>query len=183
MRNIIIGVIITLVVIIAGSLAFAFLGFMPTNADAVPPSIERNIAMHSMDASMDRHASHGSNPVLATDDNLIEGMKIYTMNCAMCHGSFNYKPSPLAKSFYPPVPQLIMEPLDDPEWHVHYAISTGVRYTGMPAWRNALTDDQIWKVTALLTHLDKLSPAVQQYWKDSYGVEPHGGMEGMKMQQ
>lgn len=182
MRNFIIGVIVTLVVIAAGGLAFAFLGLMPTSADATPPSIERNIAMHSMDASMDRHASHANNPVLATDDNLIEGMKVYTMNCAMCHGGFNYKPSPLAKSFYPPVPQLVIDPLDDPEWHVHYAISTGVRYTGMPAWGKTLTDDQIWKVTALLTRLNKLPPTVQQYWKDSFGVDPRSGMQGMKMQ-
>lgn len=180
MRNFITGVIVTLVVLVVGALAFAFLGFMPTNADATPPSMERSIAMRSMDASMDRHASHGNNPVPATDDNLIEGMKIYTMNCAMCHGGFNYKPSPLANAFYPPVPQLVMDPLDDPEWHVHYAIATGVRYTGMPAWRKTLTDDQIWKVTALLTRLDKLPPAVQQYWKDSFGVEPRS-MEGMKM--
>jgi len=182
MRNFILGVIVTLVVIVAAGLAFAFLGFVPTNADATPPSIERTIAMHSMDAAMERQASHVNNPVPATDDNLIEGMKIYTMNCATCHGSFNYKPSPLAKSFYPPVPQLVMDPSDDPEWHVHYAIATGVRYTAMPAWRNTLTDEQIWKVTALLTRLNKLPPAVQQYWKDSYGVDPHSGMEGMKMQ-
>jgi mono/diheme cytochrome c family protein len=182
MRNFIIGVIMTIVVLIAAGLAFTFLGFMPTNADATPPGIEKTIAMHSMDASMDRHASHGNNPVPATDDNLIEGMKVYTMNCAMCHGGFNYKPSPLAKSFYPPVPQLVIDPVDDPEWHVHYAISTGVRYTGMPAWGKTLTDDQIWKVTALLTRLNKLPPAVQQYWKDSFGTEPHSGMEGMKMQ-
>jgi thiosulfate dehydrogenase len=182
MRNFIIGVVVTVVVIIAAGLAFAFLGLMPTNADATPPSIERNIAMHSMDASMDRHAPHISNPVAPTDDNLIEGMKVYTMNCAGCHGSFNYKPSPLAKSFYPPVPQLVIDPLDDPEWHVHYAIATGVRYTGMPAWGKTLTDDQIWKVTAFLTRLDKLPPAVQQYWKDSFGVAPHSGSEGMKME-
>jgi mono/diheme cytochrome c family protein len=181
MRNFVIGVIVTLVVIVAGGLAFAFLGMMPTNANAVPSTIERNIAMHSMDASMERHAPHGNNPVLATDDNLIEGMKIYTMNCAMCHGGFNNKPSPLAKSFYPPVPQLVIDPVDDPEWHVHYAIATGVRYTGMPAWGKTLTDDQIWKVTALLTRLNKLPPAVQQYWKDSFGAELPTGAEGMKM--
>jgi mono/diheme cytochrome c family protein len=172
-RNFILGVIVTVVVIVVGGFAFAMLGLLPTNADATPPSFERNIAMHALDASMDHHAPRVNNPVPATDDNLIQGMKIYTMNCALCHGSLDYKSSPLANSFYPPVPQLIANPLDDPEWHIYYAVRTGVRYTGMPAWSKALTDDQIWKVTGFLAHLGKLSPAVQDYWKKSYGVEPH----------
>jgi mono/diheme cytochrome c family protein len=182
MRNFILGVVLTLIVLIAGGLAVAFLGFLPTTADATPPAIEHHIAMRAMDASMDRDAPRVNDPVPATDDNLIEGMKIYTMNCALCHGSFDYKPSPLAHSFYPPVPQLVIHPLDDPEWHVHYAISTGVRYTGMPAWEKTLSDDQIWKLTSLLTRLDKLPPAVQQYWKTSFGVGPRTSADSTKMQ-
>jgi hypothetical protein len=30
----------------------------------------------------------------------------------------------------------------------------------------------MWKVTAFLSRLDKLSPAVQDYWKKSFGVAP-----------
>jgi mono/diheme cytochrome c family protein len=175
MRNFVLGIIITLVVLAAGALAFAMLGFMPTNADAKPPHLEESIAMHALDASMDHHAPRVSNPVPATDENLIAGMKIYTMNCAFCHGDLDYKPSQFAHSFYPPPPQLILDPLDDPEWHVYYAVRTGVRYTGMPAWNKALSEQDIWKVTGFLTRLEKLPPAVQEYWKKSYGVSPHTG--------
>ena len=74
-------------------------------------------------------------------------MKIYTMNCALCHGGLDNKPSPLQHSFYPPPPQLIIDPLDDPEWHIYYAVRTGIRYTGMPAWSKALSEQDMWKVT------------------------------------
>jgi hypothetical protein len=30
----------------------------------------------------------------------------------------------------------------------------------------------MWKITMLLSHLDKLPPAVQEYWKTSFGVPP-----------
>jgi mono/diheme cytochrome c family protein len=73
---------------------------------------------------------------------------------------------------YPPPPQVILDPLDDPEWHIYYAIRTGVRYTGMPAWSHALSDQDMWKLTAFLTRLDKLPPGVQQYWKTNFGVSP-----------
>ncbi len=180
MRNFILGVVITLLLLAFGALAFALLGYMPTNADATPPHMEMKIAMNALDASMDRHAPRLSSPIPPTDDNLIDGMKLYTMNCSGCHGTLDNKRSPLENSFYPPAPQIILEPLDDPEWHIHYAIQTGIRYTGMPAWNKALTDEQIWKVTAFLSHLEKLPPPVQDYWKKAYGVGPQGSSGDMK---
>jgi mono/diheme cytochrome c family protein len=172
MRKFILGVIITLLVLALGGLALALLGFMPTNADSIPPRWERRIATNALDASMERHAPRLSSPVPPTDENLIDGMKVYTMNCALCHGTLDNKPSPLAHSFYPPPPQLILHPLDDPEWHVYYAVRTGVRYTGMPAWSKALSQEDIWKVTAFLTRIQKLPPAAQDYWKKAFGVGP-----------
>src|SRR5215470_1182195 len=172
MRNFILGVIFTLLLLALGGLAFALLGFVPTSADATPPRFESRIAMGALDASMERHAPRANNPVPATDNNLIDGMKIYTMNCAVCHGALDKKPSPLASSFYPPPPQLILEPLDDPEWHIFYAVRTGVRYTGMPAWSKALSADDMWKVTGFLSRLEKLPPAVKDYWQKSFGVSP-----------
>jgi mono/diheme cytochrome c family protein len=184
MRAFIAGVIVTLLVIFGIGLAVADLGFLPSNADATPRAFETRMAASALDASMDRHAPRVANPVPVTDDNLIDGMKIYTMNCAVCHGTMDYKPSALQHSMYPPPPQLLLDPLDDPEWHIYYAVRTGVRYTGMPAWNKALSDEDIWKVTAFLSRLDKLPPAVQDYWKKAYGVSPrtgqgeeHGGHE------
>lgn len=172
MRNFILGVIITLLVLVVGGLVFAFLGFVPTNADSTPSQLELRIANTALDASMERHAPRVTSPVPPTDDNLIEGMKIYTMNCAVCHGTLDNKPSPLEKSFYPPPPQIILDPLDDPEWHIYYSIRTGVRYTGMAAWNKTLTEQDMWKVTAFLSRIEKLPPGVQDYWKKSFAVVP-----------
>jgi thiosulfate dehydrogenase len=175
MRNFILGIIIALLILALGGLALALFGIMPTNADATPPAIEVRVATAALDASMERHAPRLNNPIPATDTNLIDGMKIYTMNCALCHGTLDNKPSTLEKSFYPPPPQLILEPLDDPEWHIYYAVRTGVRYTGMPSWSKALSDQDMWKVTAFLSHIEKLPPGVQEYWKKSFGVGPPTG--------
>ena len=172
MRNFIWGIIVTLLAIVVVGLAVANFGLMPTNADATPPGLERRIATSALDASMERHAPRLTNPVPPTDENLIDGMKIYTMNCSVCHGTLDNKPSVLEKSLYPPVPQLILDPLDDPEWHIYYAIRTGVRYTGMPSWSRALSQEDIWKVTAFLSRIQKLPPKVQEYWKNAYGVGP-----------
>ncbi|MBA3912949.1 MAG: cytochrome c [Acidobacteriales bacterium] len=172
MRNFVLGVVVTLVVLGAVAAATLFLGYIPSNADAEAPPLERHLAMSALDASMEHSAPRVNNPIPPTDENLIIGMKLYTMNCSSCHGTLDLKPSPLEKSFYPTPPQLILDPIDDPEWHVFYAIRTGVRYSGMPAWNKVLSEPDMWKLTSFLTNIQKLPPAVQDYWKQSFGVTP-----------
>jgi len=175
MRNFILGIVIAILVLLIGTLGLALLGFLPTRADSAPPQMERHIAMSALDNSVERHAPRVNNPVPPTDENLIAGLKLYTMNCAGCHGGIDRQPSALEKSFYPPPPNLILHPPDDPEWHVFYVIRTGVRYTGMPAWDKTLSEPDLWKLTAFLTRIEKLPPAVQDYWKKASGVSPSSG--------
>jgi mono/diheme cytochrome c family protein len=172
MGKFLLGVIVTLVILILGGLGFTLLGFFPTAANVPPPHFERSLANSAVDASMERHAPRVTNPLMPTDQNLEDGMKLYTMNCALCHGGLDRKPVLLANSFYPPAPNLISDPPDDPEWHIFYTIRTGVRYSGMPAWDKTLSEQDMWKVTMLLSHMDKLPPAVQDYWKTSFGQAP-----------
>jgi len=170
MRNFVLGIIVTLVVLLMGGSGAALLGFLPTRANAPPPDWERHLAMSALDNSVERHARHVNNPVPPTDENLIEGLKIYTMNCAGCHGGIDRKPAELGRSFYPPAPNFVLHPSDDEEWHIYYVVQNGVRYTGMPAWDRTLPETDMWKVTALLSRMEKLPPAVQEYWKKNGGV-------------
>jgi len=162
------GVVVTILVLILGGLGFAFLGLFPTPANVEPPHLEQHLAMSAVDASMERHAPRVTNPLTPIDQNLEDGMKLYTMNCALCHGSLDRKPSSLANSFYPPPPNLISDPPDDPEWHLFYTIRTGIRYTGMPAWDKTLSEQDMWKITLFLSHMDKLPPNVQDFWKSNF---------------
>ena len=172
MRKFILGVVVTLLVLAVGGLGLALLGFIPTNANTSPPSMERHLAMSALDASVERHAQRTNNPVPPTDENLIDGLKIYTMNCALCHGGLDRQTSVLGKSLYPPAPSFIQHPLDDPEWQVYFSTHNGIRYTGMPAWDKTLSETDMWKVVSFLTRVEKLPPAVQDFWKKSTGVTP-----------
>jgi mono/diheme cytochrome c family protein len=172
MRNLILGAVLALLLVAIGTVIAANLGMLPTTANSDPPRWERRFAMGALDAAVERHAPRVSNPLPKTDENMIDGMKLYTMNCAVCHGGLDQKPATLAHSLYPPAPQVIMQPMDDPEWRTFYVIRTGARYTGMPAWDKALSEQEIWKVTAFLSNLNKLSPGVQDYWKKASGVAP-----------
>lgn len=183
MGKFVIGVIVTLLILILGGLGIAMLGLIPTNANVAPPHLERRIAMSAVDASMERHAPRVTNPLSPSDQNLEDGMKLYTMNCALCHGGLDRKPDSLSQSFYPRAPNLVSDPPDDPEWHVFYTIRTGVRYTGMPSWEKTLSEQDMWKITTFLSHMEKLPPAVQDYWKTSFGVAAPTGEEDKDKEQ
>jgi thiosulfate dehydrogenase len=177
MRNFILGIIAAFLVLGIGGLAIAGFGLMPTNADSTPPAVERRVATSALHTAMSRRAPRLSNPFPASDANLIEGMKIYTTNCAVCHGTLDNQPSPLERSFYPPVPQLVLDPTDDPQWHTYYVVRNGIRYTGMPSWRHTLSEQEMWKVTGFLSRVETLPSAVQDYWVQSYGVRPPSATE------
>ena len=178
MGKFILGVIVTLLVVILGGLGIAMLGFIPTTANVAPSHLEQHLANAAMDASMERHAPHLANPLTPSDQNLIDGMKIYFVNCSLCHGGLDRKPTALTNNFYPPAPNLISDPPDDPEWHIFFTIRTGIRYTGMPAWDGVLSEQEMWKVTAFLSRIDKLPPAVREYWQETFNVDLQAGEEG-----
>jgi thiosulfate dehydrogenase len=174
MRTFILGIIAAFLLLGLGGLVIVQFGLMPTNADSIPPALERRVATYTLHVAMSRRASRSGNPVPTSDDNLIDGMKIYTMNCAVCHGTLDNQPSPLEHSFYPPVPQLVLDPVDDPQWHTYYVIRNGIRYTGMPSWRHTLSEQDMWKVTDFISRIETLPQGVQDYWSHAYGVQSPG---------
>jgi mono/diheme cytochrome c family protein len=182
MIKITLSVIVCLAVLTLAALALLTLGFFPTRAKMDPPRFEVRVANQALHASMRRYAPRVTDPLTPSDQNLIDGMKIYYENCSLCHGGLDGKPAPLANNFYPPAPNLISNPLGHPEWQIFFAIRTGVRYTAMPAWEGVLSDPDIWKVTSFLARLEKLPPGVQQYWKDTFnGAPPVAGENHAEM--
>jgi len=170
MGKFVLGIVVGAVGLVLAGWAYTRSGYMPVNADVAPGTFERYIASTALDASIERQAPRAKNPVPITDANLIDGMKFYTMNCAQCHGELTRKESPFGESFYPPAPQLILHPLDDPEWHIFYAVKHGIARTGMPAWGKTASDDDLWKVTAFLSRINNLPPAVQEKWKTAFST-------------
>lgn len=161
MRGFILGVILTVVFFVAAALVVAVTGHITMRADILPMSMEKSLAMRAMDANVQRNAPKVANPVQPTDQNLVAGAEIYAAHCAVCHGDPVHPKSPLAETLYPPAPQF-MDDRPDMEQNKNYYITLhGVRWTGMPGWKNVLTEDQIWQVVTFLSRMDNLPPAAR----------------------
>lgn len=165
MKKFFLGVLATIVVGGAAGLGIALLGLLPVNANTPPPGWEKGIAMHAMDAAVARRAPKITNPFPPNEENISQGMKVYILNCAVCHGSSAKKDNVLGRSFYPPAPQFLEDPADMPDNQNYWIINNGVRYTGMPGWRGTLKDDEIWKVVLFLDNMNNLPPAVKAQWQ------------------
>ena len=142
-------------------------GHIPANADAEPGPVEEWIAGTSLEATLASQAPKGANPIALTNENLMAGVKLYAQYCAICHGSAKSGDagSWIAKGEYPPPPQLARDGVeDDPEGWTFWKIKHGIRLTGMPSWKGALTDNQIWTLALFLKNMDKLPPAVDVEW-------------------
>src|ERR1700722_6264643 len=165
MRNFVLGIIVAIVALLIVGFGAALLGLLPTRANRTPSKTEARIAMSALDNSVERHAPRANNPVPPTDENLIDGMKLYSMNCAACHGGIDRKPVDFGLSFYPPAPNLILDPPDDAEWHLYYVIRNGVRYSGMPAWDKTLSDPDMGKSPAFSSRIKRPPPGFRNFGK------------------
>ncbi len=170
MRDFVLGF---LAAVFVGALAiflYVRLGLVDPRADIPVNGLERKIAMPSLDASVERRAPKSMNPISPTDANLIAGMKIYQANCAGCHGDIDHPRAALADALYPRAPQFVEDAPDMLAYQNFYIVQHGIRLSGMPAWGQSLSEQQMWQVTMFLSHMDRLPAEVSEQWKAEAGA-------------
>lgn len=160
MKAFILGILITIAAIIIAVIFVAETGRVDMRADQTPSSWERRLAGGAMDASVDRHAPKLTNPVQPTTQNLVAGAVVYLDHCALCHGDPAHPRSPLGESLYPPAPQFMTDAADMGDSENYYITVHGIRWTGMPGWKNVLKEQDIWQVVTFIGRMANLPPEV-----------------------
>ena len=51
---------------------------------------------------------------------------------------------------------------DDEAWESYWKVENGIRMSGMPGFKDALSETQIWQATVLVKNADKISEAVKK---------------------
>jgi thiosulfate dehydrogenase len=122
-------------------------------------------------------------PIPLNEDNLVAGAQIYRDQCAACHG-FQSKPSSFGAHMFPAAPPLwqkhrnndVVGVSDDPIGETFWKVANGIRLTGMPSYKNVLTDTQMWQVSLLLANADKpLPPAALENVRGDQPAPPVPG--------
>lgn len=166
MKGFICGI-VTIILILALGLLFALMGFVTMRADKPPSKMEATLAGHAMDASVASAAPKAANPVTADEANLAAGARLYRDHCTLCHGDPGHPKSLLADSLNPRAPQFMNDMADMPENQNFYILEHGIRWTAMPAWKNVLSEQQIWQTVTFLSHMHDLPPAAKQVFAET----------------
>jgi mono/diheme cytochrome c family protein len=89
-----------------------------------------------------------------TSMSLAAGKNLYQNDCASCHGLDGSTPTPVGSGMLPRTPSLNslgVQSYSDRE--LFSIIREGVRFTGMPGFAGAETNDQIWYMVDYLRSL------------------------------
>ena len=176
-RAVVFGALLALAALAGAGYFAASFGLIPANADEVPPALEKWMARKALHAAIGRQALKTRNPVALTDANLLAGVKLYAVDCAVCHGGPDGKSSDIARGLYQRAPQLAKYGVEgDEDGEIEWVVRHGIRMTGMPGFRESLTQEEIWKVVLFLKNMDSLTPAAQKAWDAVPSQRRKGGV-------
>jgi len=164
MGRILLGIILGVVLVPIAVLAWFHFGHVPVAVADAPLPEERLLTHLPLDARIDRELIK-TPPIPADEAAFVAGAQIYRDQCASCHG-FHGKPSAFGPHMYPDAPQLwekhrnndVVGVSDDPPGETYWKVANGIRLTGMPSFKEVLTDTQMWQVSLLLANADKPLP-------------------------
>jgi mono/diheme cytochrome c family protein len=168
MKNFVLGIVFTVVVLAVGGLAYLLLGYAEVRGDLAPSWTETALMRRAVHASVRREAPEAPNPFPATDEILIAGGKTYLAECAGCHGTPG-KPEEYAGALFPPAPHLPTMGTEYTEAQVFWVAKHGVRRSGMFA--NGLwdSDEKLWKAAAFIKRIKSLPPGVSAVLAEKKG--------------
>lgn len=158
LKKFIVGLVVGLLLPLIGGYFYIKAGMMPVATASAPLPMEEKIARTALHARMVKEMPKDS-PVPADEPNITNGARVYLENCAFCHGYPDQPASNAAKGMFPLPPQLFSHEemvTDDPVGATYWKVSNGIRLTGMPGFNEMLTPTQMWQVSQLLAHADKL---------------------------
>ena len=164
MSRFLLGLAIGIILLPVTVLLYFKFGHVPVAVSDPPFPNERLVTAVPLHARIDQEMVKNP-PIQADEATFVAGARIYSDNCAVCHG-FHGKPSKFSEHMFPAAPQLwekhghgdVVGVSDDPPGETFWKVANGIRLTGMPAFKGDLTDTEMWQVSILLANADKPLP-------------------------
>jgi mono/diheme cytochrome c family protein len=124
---------------------------------------EKMLAHRALNAIIEKEAPKQV-PIATDEASYAAGAQIYRQHCAVCHSYANGNLTAIAKGMFPRPPRLLRGKgvTDDEPGETYWKVANGIRLTGMPGFRESLSDTQMWQVSLLLANADKLPDAVKR---------------------
>ncbi|HXJ14257.1 MAG TPA: cytochrome c [Candidatus Limnocylindrales bacterium] len=162
LKGILLGIVLGFVLVFIGGYLYFASGQAPVATNSPEMPFERKFAKLALHAYLDK-LPHPNPTVPADEPNLLAGAKVYKENCAVCHGLPGEPHNAIGNGMFPKPPLLFrgVGVTDDDAWESYHKVSGGIRMTGMPGFKDRLSDTQMWQVSVLVKNADKLPASVK----------------------
>lgn len=161
MRGFWVGAIVAVVGIFLAVYVYFAAGFAPVATSAPMMPFEKTFAHLALESHIDKEAPKNI-PIPLNEANYLAGAHAYLDNCAVCHGAPAKQPTAIARGMFPHPPKLMEGTgvTDDPAGETYWKVANGIRLTGMPGFKDSLSETQMWQISVMLANADKLPPSV-----------------------
>src|SRR5688500_8381395 len=151
------GLVVGILLLAVGTALVVSLGGINMAATQEPGALETSVAGWTVERSVAARAPQGSNP-LADDPAAIDaGLTHFRAMCIHCHGAPQVEASEFAQGLNPPAPELSTVAQEWTDGELFWIAKHGLRMTGMPAFGQNHSDDDLWKIAAFVRQLDSLT--------------------------
>jgi mono/diheme cytochrome c family protein len=98
------------------------------------------------------------NPIMPSPENIRAGMEHFSDHCATCHANEGGGQTLFGKGLYPKPPDMrAARTQNKSDGELYYTIENGVRLSGMPAFSDAHTAEQAWRLVLFIRHLPEIT--------------------------
>jgi len=151
------------VVVGAGGVGYALVRDGASAQTGLTATEERILQQFRVGA-VQRDASDRRNPYANEPQAWRDAAHHYHDECSLCHGPSGHGDGPLGTKIFPRAPDLTAAATQRmSDGALHHIIAEGVRLTGMPAMGKDESDEEIWKLVALVRQLPQLdATAIEQ---------------------
>jgi thiosulfate dehydrogenase len=162
-KSFVVGLLVGVLLLMGGVYYYFASGMAPVATADPPMPFEKKMASKALNAHIDKQ-NIPSPPVPADEQNLLAGAKVYKEQCAVCHGLPDQNPPAIADSMFPHATLMFKGKgvSDDPTTESYWKAVNGIRLSGMPSFKGALTDTQLWQVAQFVAHTDKLPDSAKK---------------------
>jgi mono/diheme cytochrome c family protein len=163
-----IGAIVGIAVLVPlGGFAFVKSGIYNVAASSPHTKFTTWLTHETMIHSARQRAEGVTLPSGFSDANVLAGFCTYETHCVACHGAAGVTRQPWVNGLEPQPPYLLDATQKFTQRQLFWIVKNGIKMTGMPSWRDNLSDAQIWNVVAWLEASTKLPPQTYVQWRAS----------------
>ena len=166
LKHVIIGAVIAIAIVVPlGAYAFVSSGIYNVGASSPHTKFTTWLTHETMIHSVRRRSGGIAVPTSVSHAQVLDGFCLYETHCVACHGAAAVRRQAWVSGMEPSPPYLLDVTREMTPQQLFWITQNGIKMTGMPAWRDSLSDEQIWQVVAFLEAMPRMNSRAYGDWR------------------